>query len=131
MIETSARRWRELSTCGVAAMLRMSFSSWYNLSTSSVEGESKVSRSAAAVDTFWLTMSLARARALVRSTVMHRSITRVDLRWCSSANWASMAASPSSPHHCVALCSTSTRRAWACACCSSIGLLLLRKEPSV
>jgi hypothetical protein len=135
--ESSARRWRQLSACGAVAMMRMSLSWRYTLFALSMEDVVKVTRSAAAAAKFRLALakaghctrsrliaavtSLARARALVRSTVMACSVSSADLRWCSSVSWASMAArSPgSSPRRCVALCSVSTYRAWARACCSS------------
>jgi hypothetical protein len=41
----------------MVVMPRMSFSWWYTLSTSSVEGVGKVSRSAATVATFWLALA--------------------------------------------------------------------------
>jgi hypothetical protein len=54
--ETSAQRRTELSACGIAVMSRMSFSSQYTLSAPSVEGVGKVSRSVAAMTTFWLAL---------------------------------------------------------------------------
>jgi hypothetical protein len=57
--ETSAQRWRELSTCYAEAMPRMSFCWWYTLSTPSVEGVGKVSRSAATAATFYLALAKA------------------------------------------------------------------------
>jgi hypothetical protein len=52
--ETSAQRWRKFSTFYAAAVPRISFSWRYTLSTPSVKGVGKVSRSVAAVATFWL-----------------------------------------------------------------------------
>jgi hypothetical protein len=104
-MKTSACCWSELSACCSAATLRMSFSRWYTLPTPSVEGSDRVSKSAAAVATFWLalvkvgcgipswlmaaTMTLARAWALVKSMVVAHSISITALRWCSSVIWAS------------------------------------------
>jgi hypothetical protein len=72
------------------------------LSTLSVEGKGKVSRSVAAAATFRLApakvghddpsqfmvaaTSLARARALVRLTITAWPISSMDLWWCNSGN---------------------------------------------
>jgi hypothetical protein len=55
--ETVARCWREHSTCCVVVMARISPRWRYNLSTSSVKGAGNVSRSMAAVTTFWLDLA--------------------------------------------------------------------------
>jgi hypothetical protein len=94
-IETSAHRWSEISAYCTVVTPRMSFSWPYTLSTPLPKGAGKVSRSAAATAMFWLalmkvghgtpsrlmaaTMALARAQALVRSTVTTRSISSADL----------------------------------------------------
>jgi hypothetical protein len=63
--------------------------------------------------------ALARAHALVRSTVVARSVSITDLRWCSLVSYASIATHllASLPCCCAALRSASTCRASACTCC--------------
>jgi hypothetical protein len=119
------------------AMLRTSFGWWYILSTPSVKGAGKVSRSTTAVATFWLALakarhcvpswlmaavtSLAQAQEVVRSTIRLRSASSTDFRWCSMVSWTSMAAHSlgSLPHCCIALRSAMTCRVRARTCCSS------------
>jgi hypothetical protein len=66
-------------------------------------------------------MPLARDRELVRSTVMARSISSVDLRWCSLVSGVSMAAYSlvSSLCCCTAPCPVPAYQAWAHTGCSS------------
>jgi hypothetical protein len=106
--ETSAHHWSELSTCYLAATSRMFFNKWYTLLTPSVEGTGELSKSVAAVATFWLAQAkvgccipswlmvavtgLARAQDLVMSMVAARSVPSTTLRRCSSVSWASRAA---------------------------------------
>jgi predicted Rdx family selenoprotein len=58
-IETPAQCRMELSACWVAAMLRMTFSWWYTLSSLSAEGVGKLSRSAATSTMFCLALEKA------------------------------------------------------------------------
>jgi hypothetical protein len=67
-IKTSARCWREFSSCYVAAMSRMSFTWWYTLSTLAMEGASKVYRSTATAAMFW--QALVKAGCCVPSRLM-------------------------------------------------------------
>jgi hypothetical protein len=111
----------------------MSFSCGYTLSTLSAKGLGKVSRSAVVVATFWLALVMVGSYPLVGDggsgvaslspcivslAIMARYASSVDLQWCNSVSWASMAARSlaSSPRHCAALRSTSTYRT---CCCSS------------
>jgi hypothetical protein len=98
-IEPFAQHWSELSAYCVAVMLRMSFSWWYTLSTSMAEEACKVSSCAAVVATVWMPQvkagcgapswfmasaaALAQVRALVRSTIMARSILSANLLQCN------------------------------------------------
>jgi hypothetical protein len=95
-IETPARRWMEVFTCRASAMVRISLSWRYTLSTPSAEGAANVSRSTATVVTFWLAlvkaghgppsrlmagaMPLGRAWEVVRSTVTTRSVLSMGSR---------------------------------------------------
>jgi hypothetical protein len=53
-VDSPARGWQEHSTYCVVAMVRISHSWQYNLSTLSIEGRGNVSKSVAIVAMFWL-----------------------------------------------------------------------------
>jgi hypothetical protein len=54
--EASTHLWSELSSCCSVAIPWMSFNCWYNFLALSVEGAGRVSKSAAAAATFWLSL---------------------------------------------------------------------------
>jgi hypothetical protein len=55
-MEASAYRWSELSTYCSAATLKTFFNYWYTLLTPFVDCPGRVSKSAAAIATFWLAL---------------------------------------------------------------------------
>jgi hypothetical protein len=57
-METSADRWSELYACYMAATSRIFINCWYTLLILFVEGAGRVSKSAAAVAMFWLTLGV-------------------------------------------------------------------------